>query len=304
MLGLEHDYEACIRNSEKANWRLDDVMPAGTALDFSLPFLPDALAHTRRIACLNAHEQMVLNQIAGNAYLNLFGFVEEYILATTIQHAEAALFGDRAATRALLRFSEEEAKHQILFRRYRASFEAGFGAPCGVLESAGEVAQVIMSKSPIAVMITTLHLELMTLQHYTECVRDDAGMDPLFKKLLKHHWMEESQHALIDAYELDKLLDEATPEAIDRAFDDYLDIGAAFAGLLEAQAKMDVDSLAGKLGRSFTDAERAEIAASQKRGYIQTFLIYGMTNPDFVSFLGKISPAQRDRVAACVKELS
>jgi hypothetical protein len=236
--------------------------------------------------------------------LNLFAFVEEYILATMIQHATAALFGDREATRALLRFAEEESKHQLLFRRYREAFEAGFGTPCGVLESAVEVAQVIMNKSPIAVMIMTLHIELMTQQHYTECVRDDAGIDPLFKSLLKHHWMEESQHAIIDSYELDKLLDEAPPEAIDRGFDDYLDICTAFQGLLEAQADMDIDSLARATGRTFTDAEKAEIKASQLRGYVKTFVWYGMTNRDFVSTMARISQPQGARVAERAKELS
>jgi hypothetical protein len=297
MLGIDHAYDAIVRNSEKANWKLDEAMPAGTRLDFTRPFLPDALANTRSIAFLDARERMVLNQIAGNSYLNLFAFVEEYILATVIQHATAALFGDREATRALLRFAEEESKHQMLFHRYREAFDADFGSPCGVLESAVEVAQVIMSKSPIAVMLVTLHLELMTQQHYTECVKDDEGVDPLFKRLLRFHWMEESQHAVLDAYELDKLLDEAPPEAIDRGFDDYLDICGAFEGLLDAQAGMDVDSFARATGRAFSETERAEIKASQRRGYVKTFLWYGMTNRDFIATLERISQAQRDRVA-------
>jgi len=89
MLSIEHAYAAIVRNSEKANWKLDEVLPVGTKLDFTRPFLPDALAYTNGISCLDARERMVLNQIAGNSYLNLFAFVEEYILATVVHHAQA-----------------------------------------------------------------------------------------------------------------------------------------------------------------------------------------------------------------------
>ena len=50
---------------------------------------------------------------------HLFGFVEEYILANTVQYANAEMFGDRDAVRALCRFADEEAKHMLLFARYR-----------------------------------------------------------------------------------------------------------------------------------------------------------------------------------------
>lgn len=303
VLELGFDYASCVRGSEKVSWRLDDAMPPGTVLDFGKPFLPEQLTLTQQIGCLSPSERRTLNQIAGNAYLNLFAFVEEYILATMTQHASAELFGDHDAIRALARFVDEEVKHQQLFARYRAAFEKSAGYPCRVLESAVEVAEVIMSKSPIAVMLVTLHIELMTQQHYVETVRDNPDLDPLFQKLLHLHWLEEAQHARIDALELDKLLEGASPTAIATAFDEYLGILEAFDGLLAQQTELDLESLTAATKRAFDEQESAEIRRVAHRAYRRTFLVYGMTNAMFKGIITKMSPKAADRVAARAGEL-
>ncbi|MCA9628214.1 MAG: diiron oxygenase [Myxococcales bacterium] len=311
MLRFNYDYATCVKNSERSSWRVDEVMPADTRLDFSRPFLPEALVPNSALDFLSSEERLMLNQISGNAYLNLFAFVEEYILVTVVQHAQAEMFGDRDAIRALVRFADEEVKHQRLFERYRAAFDRDFASPAEVLESAAEVAQVILSKSPIAVMLITLHIELMTQHHYTECVKDDRELDPLFASILKHHWLEESQHAKIDALELAKLVAMATPTAIDKAFDDYLDILGAFDGLLAQQAQMDVRSLGRATGR-VTDAdgtgfgaeESERIRRTQLQGYRRTFVWYGMTSPMFVDALEQMSPEGAARVTARVPHFS
>lgn len=304
MLDLGYDYATCIRNSEQVCWKLDDVMPPGTALDFSQPFLPAALSGEARLSLLSPAEKLKLNHISGNSYLNLFAFVEEYIIATAVDHAQAEMYGDHEALRALLRFAEEEIKHQALFARYCAAFAEGFGSECQVLDNAAEVAGVILSKTPIAVLLITLHLEIMTQAHYTESVRQDAAIDPLFASLLKHHWLEEAQHARIDALELDKLAQLASPEMIDIAFADYIDLCGAVDGLLEAQTIMDIESLTKATGRSFTPAERQAIHAAQHAAYRSSFLVAGMTNRQFVSILGKLSPEGARRVADRVASLA
>lgn len=296
MLSLPYDYESCIRASEKISWKVDEVMPAGTRLDFSRPFLPSALAARGDLPFLSAQEARAFNQIAGNAYLNLFAFVEEYILATVLQHAHAEMFGDHSAIRALARFADEEIKHQKLFQRYREAFLRDFAHPCEVLGQAAEVASVILSKSPIAVMLTTYHIELMTQAHYVECVRDNTDIDPFFARLLHSHWLEESQHARIDALELQKLVNEATPEQIRVAFDDYLDIVDAFDGLLRQQAEMDTRALQAACARTFDAPQLEALVGAQHRGYQRTFLWYGMTNAAFREVIGELDAAGAERV--------
>lgn len=296
MFDLNFDYRTCITHSEKVAWRLDDVMPQGTDLDFSRPFMPEQLALVGDIEFLSAEEKKKLNQITGNAYLNLFAFVEEYILAVIVQHANAEMFGDRDAVRALCRFADEEAKHQQLFARYREAFNRGFGYDCGVLESAVDVAEVIMQKSAVAVMLLTLHIELMTQQHYTECVKDNSEIDSFFADLLKYHWLEEAQHAKIDALELERLVMAATPQQVDAAFDDYLAILGAFDGLLKQQSEMDLRSLAAVTGRSFTDEQLNQLMASRMRSYRRTFIVYGMTNKAFVRIARIMSEQGQQRI--------
>jgi hypothetical protein len=302
MLGLSFDYESCVKASEKVAWQLDDVMPPGTRLDFTRPFLPRALTG-EELAFLSHNEQRTLNQINGNAYLNLFGFVEEYILATVLQHAQAEMFGDHEAIRALVRFADEEAKHQKLFYRYVEAFKRDFGFETEVLGSAVEVANVILSKSPISVMMVTLHLEIMTQAHYVECVRDDQDLDPFFSKLLRMHWLEESQHARIDALELDRMLDHASKDQIETAFNYYLELIGAFDGLLAAQAEMDERTLERAAARRLSPEEKSALIAAQHAGYRRTFLTYGMTNPMFARHLETISPDGAARVKARAAEL-
>jgi len=301
MLDLRFDYETCIRHSERVAWRLDEVMPPGTKLDFSRRFLPEALAGTGHLVWLSPIERLKLNQISGNAYLNLFQFVEEYILAMALDHARAEKPADPKACRALMRFAEEEVKHQELFARYRAAFDRDIGHPCGVVTGAEAVAELILSKNPIAVLLVTCHLELMTVQHYAECVRDDFGVDPFFAMLLKCHWLEEAQHAKIDALELDKRASLATAETIESAIDEYLGLCAAFDELVERQARLDVESLKAVTGRAYTPDESREIEASQHLGYKKTFIWYGMTNPTFVDYVSKMSEEGAKRVASHAK---
>ena len=216
--------------------------------------------------------------------------MEEYIVEATIDYLAATSTDERDAVRALSRFADEEMKHQQLFGRYGQAFDRGFGNSCETLDSAAEVAKVILGKSPVAVLFTTMHIELMTLQHYTECVKDDTDIDPLFAKLLKCHWLEESQHAKIDALELRKAISQATPAAIDQAFEEYFEILGALDGLLGQQAQMDLRSLSAKLGRELTAEESDEISRSQHRAYRKTFLVAGLTNPTWTENMREISP--------------
>jgi hypothetical protein len=216
-------------------------------------------------------------------------------LPAAVQQAQAEMHGDHTAIRALLRFAEEEAKHQELFLRYRALFEKDFGA-CELLPGAKDVAGVILSKSPLAVMLVTLHLELVTQLHYTESVRDQTGIDPVLANALKHHWIEESQHARIDVLELQKLSKNATPAQIVQAFDEYLGLVAAFDGLLTEQGKLDAKSAPRALGRSFTDDQLQKIATAQHRAYRQAFLTTGMKNARFLELAKRLSEAGTAKV--------
>lgn len=291
MLAHDYSYESVLTDALKVNWKVEDLIGGDKHLDFSRPFLPEALAGVRSIGCLDKHEKLVLNQIRGNSYLHLFGFVEEFILPFVLDQARDAVHGDAVEVRALSTFAEEEAKHIHLFLQFAQEFRRGFGMDCGVIGPARDVAKVVLSHSALGVALLILHLEWMTQAHYLESARDESDLDPHFKSLLRHHWMEEAQHAKLDTLLVDKLATAAGPEGVAKGFEDFATLGKAVDGLLATQAKLDVESLSRKTGRTFTEAETAEILAAQIKSYRYTFLVSGLQHPNFKRTVAELSPA-------------
>ena len=114
---MYHDftYESVLASSLRAQWNLDDVLPADQDLDFSRKFMPEALARSEAAPGLTPDEQLTLNQITANQYICMFGTVEEFILPFLLDHARPLLNEDDFRIRALLNFASEEAKHIHLF---------------------------------------------------------------------------------------------------------------------------------------------------------------------------------------------
>src|SRR5262249_42923338 len=140
---------------------------------------------------------------------------------------------------------------------------------------AKDIAAGILNHSKLGVFLTTLHIEWLTQKHYVESVRDNAGevLDPLFSSLLKHHWLEESQHAKLDTLVVDKVASALEPNKIEMGVDDYMDIGKMLDGGLAAQVELDLEGLEKAIGRSLSSAEKAEIREAQIRSYRHTFLV-------------------------------
>jgi hypothetical protein len=296
---MYHDYNfaSVLSASARAAWQIEDVLPAGAALDFTRPFLPESLARTDAAEGLSANEQRVLNQIRGHEYLVIFGLVEEFILPFVLDHARPQLNGDDARVRALLNFASEEAKHIDLFKRFHARFVEGFGSECGVIGPPEAVAAEVLRHDPLAVALVILHIEWMTQSHYVGSVRDDGDIDPLFKSLLKHHWMEEAQHAKLDTLMVEALAEGLSKAEINSALDEYLEIGMFLDEGLKAQTGLNLDAFEKATGRKLGEDERAALAGQQHQALRWTYLGSGMTHPKFVATLAAISPAARDRIA-------
>ncbi|NMO22767.1 hypothetical protein HPC49_23470 [Pyxidicoccus fallax] len=303
MLNQTHEYQSCIQSSERVSWRIDELLPKDTELDFSRRFLSDALTGTEGISCLSTEEKLMLNQIRSNSYAHLFLFLEEYAVALAAQRAGLELHGNPTHMRALLRFTEEELKHQQLFSRYTTAFARGFKVAPALLDNQVEVARAIMTKSNLGVLIFNLHMELMTQQHYVETMRDNAreSLDPLFNNMLKHHWLEEAQHTRLDFLEAQKILAQE-PESLGAALVEYGELLQALRGTLNAQLQLDLQTFEKAAARPFTDAERKEIFEAQERSYVYGFIGMGMKAPLFLSRLRALSPVAEQRVLELAPE--
>jgi hypothetical protein len=294
---MYHDfnYERTLATSLRAQWMLDDVLRADQELDFSRNFMPESLARTAVLDSLSADEQRALNHISAHQYLSIFGIVEEFILPFLFDHARPALRGDDWRVRALLNFASEEAKHIHLFKRFHAAFLRGFPVEPQVIGPSEAIGAEVLRHDPLAVGLIILMIEWMTQQHYLGSVRDDGDLDPLFKSLLRHHWMEEAQHAKLDTLIVDALAEGRSEDEIDRVMDGFFEIGSFLDSGLETQAGFNVEALEKVIGRTLDDREA--IKAQQHQAARWTYIGSGMVHERFVGTLEAISPRAAARIA-------
>ncbi|MGE5215897.1 MAG: hypothetical protein ACM3SP_02715 [Chloroflexota bacterium] len=291
-----YSYQGALETSERINWRIDDIIGGEKRLDFSKPFMAESLAQVSELSFLSSEEKRVLNQIRGHEYLAMFGLVEEFILPFAVDHAQAKLSGDDYRVRALLQFAGEEAKHIHLFKRFRQEFEAGFGSECSFIGPAEDVKKFVLSHSPLGVGIAILHIEWITLRHYIEGVRDNQDLDPQFKSLLKNHWLEESQHTKLDTLIVEELAENASGKEIDRAFEEYGEIGAFIDEGIKQQTEFNVDAFTQATGRKLSKSEREKMTEAVLRGMRWTYLGTGMTHPNFLATVEHIKPQARAQI--------
>jgi hypothetical protein len=294
---MYHDfnYEATLASSLRAQWQLDDVLGASQDLDFGRKFMPESLARTADVPGLNAFEQRLLNQISAHQYLSIFGIVEEFILPFLLDHARPHLLDDDWRVRAILNFASEEAKHIHLFKRFHAAFVRGFPVECQVIGPSEAIGAKILSHDPLAVGLVILMIEWMTQQHYLGSIRDDGDIDPLFKSLMKHHWIEEAQHAKLDTLIVEALAEGRTEEQIDKVIDEFLEIGGFLDDGLKTQAGFNLDALEKVIGRKLENRE--EIEAQQHQAARWTYIGSGLVHERFKSTLNDISPNAAKRLA-------
>jgi len=257
--------------------------------------MPESLARTKAVAGLNAFEQRVLNQISAHQYLSIFGIVEEFLLPFVLDHARPELSGDDWRVRALLNFAGEEAKHIHLFKRYTAAFKRGFPVECEVIGPSEAIGAEILRHDPLAVGLVILMIEWMTQQHYLGSIRDDQDLDPLFKSLMKYHWMEEAQHAKLDTLIVDALAEGRTEEQISEAIDEFFEIGEFLDNGLKAQASYNLDALEKVIGRKLEN--RAEIEEQQHQAARWAYVGSGMVHERFKATLESLSPRAAARIA-------
>jgi hypothetical protein len=300
----DYHYDTVLAASEQVNWRVEDLIGAGKRLDFRRPFMPESLARVEMLDFLTPRERLTLNQICGHDYLYIFGLVEEFILPFVLDHARPVLHGNNARVRAFLNFAGEEAKHIDLFRRFREDFLNNFGSNCDVIGPPEAIAQAVLSKHPLAVALVILHIEWMTQRHYLDSVLKDESLDPQFKSLLKHHWMEESQHAKLDTLMVRAIWEACSPKEREQSIDGYLEIGGMIDAGLMQQVKFDFESLKRATGREFTPEETRRFFDVQQQASRWTYLGTGMSHKNFLTTVDLVQPGAAARLQKIVPAFS
>jgi hypothetical protein len=304
MLTTHYNYQETLAASAKVNWRIEDIIGGEKRLDFTKPFMPESLARVESLDFLTRDEKILLNQIRGYGYLYTFGVVEEFILPFVLDHVRPHLNEDDYRTRALLQFASEEAKHIQLFRKFAEEFKAGFVTFCETIGPPEEIGKAVLSHGPLGVALVILGIEWMTQQHYLESVRDDEDLDPQFKSLLRHHWMEEAQHTKLDTLMVQALTDNPSAKAIDRGISDYWAIGVLIDSGIPQQVEFDLQALQRAAGRTFSEAEQEQFRAIQSQAQRWTYLGSAMTHPQFLQTVGEISADARTQIEEMAQAFS
>jgi len=297
-------YARCIEAGKRIRWEIDSDVIRGRQFDFGQHFLPEGLSHVGTLPFLQAHEQRLLSQVQGRTYANMFGLVERFIAAKMLEVSAGHSLGDQVALEALVRFVDEELKHQALFRRIEAMVAEGMPAGYAFAPDPDEVARAVLGASTWAVLALTCHIELFTQVHYRQSIAPEQGLSPLWKDVFLYHWKEESQHAILDELEWQREDARLSDGERDRAVDDLIMLVGAVDGLLQPQARADATYFVRCLGRVLRGDEEARIAGTLLRAYRWQYIASGVQEVRFVQLLGgMVSAAQMQRIQSALAPL-
>jgi hypothetical protein len=297
-----HDrYARAVSASKRARWDIDADVLRGRALDPAHKFLPDSLSKAQTLELLTPEERRFMSQVQGRTYANVFGLVERFIIAKVLEISAHHQFGDQTALEALVRFSDEELKHQELFRRVESACTEVMARGYTFGSDPNEVARAVLGKSTWAVLALTCLIELFTQTHYVESIAPDEQLSPLFKDVFRFHWMEESQHAILDEIEWRAEDAALSPEQRTKAVTDLLDLVGAVDGILQAQSSADAAYFLANLGRDLSPADAARIEETFLRAYRYQYILSGVESTRFPRILRELLPEREfQRVVAAL----
>jgi hypothetical protein len=294
-------YAKAVEVSKRIRWEIERDVIRGRAFDFSRKFLPDGLTKIGRLPFLTQSESVLFSQIQGRTYANMFGLVERAIGAKMLEISSAHWLGDQTALEALVRFTDEELKHQELFRRIERMIAAGMADGYRFDAEPNAVAHVILGKSTWAVLALICMIELFTQQHYRASIETDSGIAELYKDVFLFHWREESQHAILDELEWRRENAAISPRERDAAVDDLIALAGAVDGIVREQAAADADYFFARSKRSSSSGEAGQVRDAFLAAYRWQYIVSGAQDERFSAVLGEmITPAQGERIAAAL----
>lgn len=297
-------YAKCIEGSKRIRWDIDKDVIRGREFDFSKKFLPDGITLLHEMPFLSDDHVRFLSQIEGRTYCSMFGFVERFITAKILEISREHWLGDQVALEALVRFCDEELKHQELFRRLETMIAEGMPDGYHFPHDPNEVAGAILSKSTWAVMALICEIELFTQEHYKQSIAPDENLDQLFKDVFLFHWKEEAHHAVMDALEWPREDAKLTQSERDAAVGEVIELVSSVDRLLQAQRTYDAEYFLKICGPSLARSEIEQLDASMLKAYRWQYIFSGVQHVRFQTLLSELTTdEQRERLGAALLPL-
>jgi hypothetical protein len=280
-----HRYAKCIEVSKRVRWEIERDVIRGRSFDLDSKFLPDGLTLVKELPFLTPSEERFLSQVQGRTYARVFGLVERFVGAKMLEVSGDHWLANQTALEALVRFVDEEMKHQELFRRIEALAAATMPAGYVCDFDPNRLALSVLGKSTWAVLALTCHIELFTQVHYRESIHGAEGLSVLYKDVFLYHWMEESQHAILDELEWAREHQKLDANERDAAVDDLIALVRGVDGMMRIQAKRDATYF---VSVAMPDA-RPEIVERIGKGVLKAYrwqhIVAGMLEPRFNELL-------------------
>jgi len=297
-------YARAVKASKAVAWDIEGDVIKGREFDLSKKYLPDGLSRISEFKTLSESEMRFVSQVQGRTYANIFGLVERFITAKLLEIGHDHSLGDQNALEAMVRFSEEELKHQAMFRRIEGMMAAVM--PQGYVFDVDPdgVARVVLGKSTWAVLLLTMHIELFVQNHYRHSIEPDEGLSELFKDVFLFHWKDECQHVVLDELEINRHDASVSETERDHGVNDFLALVGAVDGILQAQAKADANYFVENCGRSLGFDEKKGLTASFLDAYRWQYIFSGAEHPRFQRILRALTtPVQLERIGKALESL-
>jgi hypothetical protein len=298
-------FARCIATSKRVRWDIDADVIRGRRFDLAHKFLPDGLSKVTELDFLSEAEQRYLSQVQGRTYANMFGLVERFVGAKVLELTRDHWLGDQVALEALIRFGDEELKHQELFRRIERMVGETMADGYVFDWNPNEVAALVLGKCTWAVMGLTLHIELFSQAHYRQSIEPDASLSPLFKDVMLYHWREESQHAILDELEWRRINAGVSVAEREAAVDEFIELVEAVDAILLVQAGADCAYFFKTCGRPIDPAEQSATQEVVLAAYRWQYILSGAEHPHFLAVLDDLATlSQQKRIAAALAPLA
>jgi hypothetical protein len=278
-------YAKVIEVSKRVRWDIDRDLIRGRSFDYSRSFLPDGLSLVNELDFLSPADQRLLSQVQGRTYAYLFGVAERFVATKAMELGHAQAFGDQVALEALVRMTDEELKHQKLFRQLEWMMAADMPAGYTKTTDPDELAHSILGRRTWAVLALILDLELFTQAHYRASIQPDDRLCPLWKDVFLFHWKEESQHAILDELEFMKENARVSSAERDAGVDDLIALVGTIDEMVQAQAAADAIYFC-RIAKLSGDAARVErIKEAILKAYRWQYIVSGVAETRFQKLL-------------------
>ena len=294
-------YAKCIEVSKRIRWDTDRDVIRGRSFDYARSFLPDGLSKVAQLPFLGSDEKRFFSQVQGRTYANMFALVERFIGAKVLDLSRGHWLGDQVALEALVRLTDEELKHQEMFRRLERMMAAGMPAGYRFLAQPNDVAGAVLAASSWAVLALTCDIELFSQAHYRSSIEPETRIDPLWKDVFLFHWKEESQHAILDEMEWQQENGRLDASQRDRAVDELIGLVGAVDGICRMQAEADAGYFIDQAQRPYDAAQTKAIGATMLAAYRWQYITSGVQDERFLGILGPmLDGGQAARIEAAL----